>query len=306
MSDFLSNLVSRTMTPARTIQPRFAPMFGSPYSPVAEATFLRSPSDLPSDEPPWQEMEMEVPARTPAPSPAPEPELRMKTAKGENRGAGFDALQNLARPTTAAPQSILTPARNRTAAQDLTDAASSRSASQQPTSPEERQANEEHLPAHTFSDTLRDHARSAAAKPAALAALASVNTRTATLESFSEVTASPNQPLPTVTAGQRGDAIAVMPVQAPTTNPFETARTPAAKASFEPLVMPSFLDRTSPAVTEDVSAPVSQPAPTIRVNIGRIEVRAVIPPEPVARKRTPPSPRLSLEDYLKQRQGGRR
>jgi hypothetical protein len=48
------------------------------------------------------------------------------------------------------------------------------------------------------------------------------------------------------------------------------------------------------------------PAPTIRVAIGRIEVRAVTPPP--ARKEMPvrPGPMLSLDDYLKQRNGGHR
>ncbi len=48
-------------------------------------------------------------------------------------------------------------------------------------------------------------------------------------------------------------------------------------------------------------------APTIRVTIGRIEVRAVTTPQPSRRpvpKKTAPS--LSLDDYLKQRSEGRR
>lgn len=49
------------------------------------------------------------------------------------------------------------------------------------------------------------------------------------------------------------------------------------------------------------------PQPTIHVSIGRIEVRAV--PAPTAnntRPQRPAAPRLSLEDYLRQRNGGRR
>ena len=51
------------------------------------------------------------------------------------------------------------------------------------------------------------------------------------------------------------------------------------------------------------------PAPTIRVAIGRIEVRAITPPPtPPAQRATPvrPGPTLSLDDYLKQRDGGQR
>lgn len=50
------------------------------------------------------------------------------------------------------------------------------------------------------------------------------------------------------------------------------------------------------------SSPEAQP-PTVRVNIGRIEVRAVTPPPAPPRQTTPPA-RLSLDDYLKQRSGG--
>jgi hypothetical protein len=49
--------------------------------------------------------------------------------------------------------------------------------------------------------------------------------------------------------------------------------------------------------------------PTIRVEIGRVEVRAVAPPPPMppTRRTVParPSPTLSLDDYLKQRNEGR-
>ncbi|MDQ3929215.1 MAG: hypothetical protein M3328_08720 [Chloroflexota bacterium] len=50
-------------------------------------------------------------------------------------------------------------------------------------------------------------------------------------------------------------------------------------------------------------------APTIRVSIGRIEVRAVTPPPMLPERRdTParPGPALSLDDYLKERNEGRR
>ena len=56
------------------------------------------------------------------------------------------------------------------------------------------------------------------------------------------------------------------------------------------------------------AAPESS-APTIRVTIGRIEVRAITPPPmPLAQRTTParPGPALSLDDYLKQHNGGQR
>jgi hypothetical protein len=45
--------------------------------------------------------------------------------------------------------------------------------------------------------------------------------------------------------------------------------------------------------------------PTVRVTIGRVEVRAVMPPPPAPAKSAPATPRLSLGDYLKQRSLGR-
>jgi hypothetical protein len=49
-----------------------------------------------------------------------------------------------------------------------------------------------------------------------------------------------------------------------------------------------------------------QQAPTIRVTIGRIDVRAVTAPAEPARETVRPQPRLSLDDYLKQRNRGGR
>lgn len=59
------------------------------------------------------------------------------------------------------------------------------------------------------------------------------------------------------------------------------------------------------------SAAVPEPepsAPTIRVSIGRIDVRAVTPPAPSAPRPAAmrPGPALSLDEYLKQQKGGRR
>jgi hypothetical protein len=61
--------------------------------------------------------------------------------------------------------------------------------------------------------------------------------------------------------------------------------------------------RTSQAEPE-----IQEQAQTIRVTIGRIDVRAINAPAPTETRRAPtrPAPQLSLEDYLKQRSGGRR
>jgi hypothetical protein len=53
-----------------------------------------------------------------------------------------------------------------------------------------------------------------------------------------------------------------------------------------------------------MAAPKFETAPPIRVTIGRVEVRAIMPPATPPPKPTPlPAPRLSLDDYLKKREG---
>ncbi len=53
------------------------------------------------------------------------------------------------------------------------------------------------------------------------------------------------------------------------------------------------------------SISTNNPMPTIKVNIGRIEVRAVAQPLPQKEVSTKTPPKLSLEEYSKQRRGGR-
>jgi hypothetical protein len=61
-----------------------------------------------------------------------------------------------------------------------------------------------------------------------------------------------------------------------------------------------------PVLQPEVRAMMSTPAPTIQVTIGRIEVRAITPVAPSPQPRSAPStPRLSLHDYLKARNGGK-
>ena len=78
-----------------------------------------------------------------------------------------------------------------------------------------------------------------------------------------------------------------------------------AREPFAPTVIASSPQRPEPAT----AAPSHQAAgpPTIRITIGRVEVRAVAPAAAaVAVPRAASRPRLSLEDYLKERSGGRR
>lgn len=108
----------------------------------------------------------------------------------------------------------------------------------------------------------------------------------------------------------RGAAPSPEPVRAPVGVPV---RTSAAAASSD---APSTAQRAPafPVQAERVmsaplpSAPESAPAPVVQVTIGRIEVRAATPPAPArqAPSRTSPSPSLSLDEYLRRRNGGGR
>jgi hypothetical protein len=62
--------------------------------------------------------------------------------------------------------------------------------------------------------------------------------------------------------------------------------------------------RISPAISPRTASTPTAP-PRIEVNIGRVEVRAVYAPPSPSPARKPASPPVSLDDYLKQRDGTR-
>ena len=73
-------------------------------------------------------------------------------------------------------------------------------------------------------------------------------------------------------------------------------RSLAAPIPRAPVLPPRDTSPRSPTTSE----------PMVRVTIGRIEVRAIMPPQP-AKRVAPEAPKaLSLEDYLERRHGGRR
>jgi hypothetical protein len=84
-----------------------------------------------------------------------------------------------------------------------------------------------------------------------------------------------------------------------------------ARRSFTPamtVVQPHVtLHREPPASAATGPIATPGPTPTIRITIGRVDVRAIMPVTPAPRPNpTRPGPALSLEDYLKQREQGRR
>jgi len=84
---------------------------------------------------------------------------------------------------------------------------------------------------------------------------------------------------------------------------------PTERAASQPIeavtAHPPVLAHTRKAAAEQPAA--QKAAPTIRVTIGRIEVRAVVPAPPTPRPAAEPRmPALPLDQYLKQRGEGRR
>jgi hypothetical protein len=69
-----------------------------------------------------------------------------------------------------------------------------------------------------------------------------------------------------------------------------------------PTVVPALPAPAPPAAPREEQQP---PRPAINVTIGRVEVRAVFAPPPQPAPRPQPAPAMSLEEYLKQRDGGR-
>jgi hypothetical protein len=85
---------------------------------------------------------------------------------------------------------------------------------------------------------------------------------------------------------------------------------PAAAPGVTPRMVRPLLDDHPDRRPRELRATESEPStPTIRVAIGRIEVRAITPPpRPLVQQMAParPAPTLSLDDYLKQRNGEQR
>ncbi|HEY2295929.1 MAG TPA: hypothetical protein VGM86_34950 [Thermoanaerobaculia bacterium] len=120
----------------------------------------------------------------------------------------------------------------------------------------------------------------------------------------------PAPPAPTH-LGLKPQAIQQPPLRGGTTLPPEPAdqgHSEAALPAHRPLIPRAALRQPPPAAPAPLAsraeagpAAASAPEPTIRVTIGRIEVRAAAPAPPQAPAPRPAAPRLTLEEYLRRR-----
>ena len=116
-------------------------------------------------------------------------------------------------------------------------------------------------------------------------------------------------PSPAASPGTRGTVDAGGGTMGSETIPVRSAPPAAAPLVAPGVVRPQLNDELDRGPREPRMAEPEPPAPTIRVAIGRIEVRAITPPPPPPTQRPAPAqpgPALSLDDYLKQRNGERR
>ena len=77
----------------------------------------------------------------------------------------------------------------------------------------------------------------------------------------------------------------------------------------QPQIRPLTAAEGSPQISPTLPPQEMRPEKTIKVTIGRIEVRAIKPQTPAYRPQTAPKepqPKISLEDYLKKQRGGSR
>jgi len=106
---------------------------------------------------------------------------------------------------------------------------------------------------------------------------------------------------PGVTTGDSEDAVA-MSAGAP--RALEASLSPRAYSELEAQESPTSRRTEAEARTshQHGSEPMSS-RPVVRITIGRVEVRAVMPPAPPVQTPVAPAPKLSLDEYLRQHSG---
>jgi hypothetical protein len=248
MSDFLGNLVTRSLAPAAQISPRLPSLFEPPQASGIQAGVA-----------PWQEGE---------------------SSEGEQDGARPAAAPPAAPRLRGRPQSAVSVPRDGSLPDDVTAPPPYRGRQIPPAAP---------LSVETVAAEL-------APEPSSLPG---------PVQSLSEPradrggAAEPAKPVPVEPAMPGRETLP------PETPPPAAQALPTREGATIVARPRTRLAQPAEPVPAEGKQPVSGPEspPTIRVTIGRVEVRAVMPPAPEPAPPPRHAPRLSLDDYLKQRSG---
>jgi hypothetical protein len=284
MSDYLGQLVARTLNRAPMIQPRRPGLFEPPtaageWEPAADLSRAQAPSV-------FQEFESRIPARSSQPLLSPTTDLNpafrwtpppvaltVPPLNSIEAGAPHQTEPDLSQPPTLDQLSLRPLQPSPVVRQPLSSAA-----------PESdiRPALKSELSAR--DDSLRPSSIRQATSPEMREPLAPI-VAPSQLTSAQQV--EPEEFSRAKTAGQLASTSTPMPI---------IVRPQVTSARH---VEPTEMTAAEPAAT-------IAPPPTIQVTIGRVEVRAVLTTPPPTRpaSQPAPTPRLSLDDYLRSRPGG--
>jgi hypothetical protein len=290
MSDYLSNLVARTLATVPVLQPRqpslFEPVGGGwglgnrDWGVVAEVETAAFP-------PPIQPTRSETAAVTPPPTtlvqPQPVPE-RPLAARPEKKPA-----------PTPSPMTI----RERIIQQTVVEKKGRLIPAAPPTAAPPR-------PAKALAVPVPAAVQPRPPSPPPAPAPEKVNSR-----SQNEP---PIRPLPTAAKQPFAPEppLRIVERERPTSEPSPPPKPDKRQVAPPPTIRERILPRAAIAPPQREQAmngrytPEPPPAPTIQVHIGRIEVRATPPPPQPAAKSGPKAALTSLDDYLRQRNGGPR
>ena len=253
MSNYLNNIVARSMNVAEVVQPRLPQLFEPANSFVAERPDTALQVEVQSSWPTTANEISETPARHSAHAEAPPPASYLEPPRHLSQPNPFHS-EEPRQVSTSTPPPIPIPAID---------------------------AETESLPRLNVNDEgAVTFDRRSATQPAPLATQSRRIIQQPTPDSAPSAT--------------------VRPSSTRVSAPARDARS-RTTAMLPPPASHSLLSPTAPV------SQVEQQPPTVKITIGRIDVRAVMPPaQPAATSRGRAKPALSLEGYLKQREEGKR
>lgn len=277
---YLDNLVARQLPETAVIQPRPVSLF-EPWPGTAVGINAFPAAN-----------EAETAVAPPAAYPLPRPQT--------------PSIPSPAMPAALQPASptLTPPARQPASPSPLPPTPTLRPASPEPTPPPQKQPPVNHAPAAI---------QPAPPRQPVLAPPAPVNVTPTSRHHRAEPQPATETHPPVIIREQITQLKQVIETRAPSTPPLvETVReqpiqpAPPVKAAIRPEQIKPFTPANGRAPHHQPPVtPPTEPTPTIQITIGRIEVRATPPPPAKVEQKQPRTPVMSLDDYLRQRNGGR-